>query len=133
MTLAKTSAITSVTGGVLSNLANADTLNADNRSKPIWGPTLVVMSLILAPFIWHEWLMVLDSCPMLWGLGWWGSIPYPELIHHRIGSWGVPSIGKPGPDGQSAWDRTEQAIFTSFFAGASTAVAAVAAIRAIKK
>ncbi|WP_155255601.1 MULTISPECIES: hypothetical protein [Bradyrhizobium] len=46
---------------------------------------------------------------------------------------GRPSIGKPGIDGQSTWDKTEQAIFTSFFIGVSTAVAAVAAIKAIEK
>ncbi|MGX9431685.1 MULTISPECIES: hypothetical protein [Bradyrhizobium] len=45
----------------------------------------------------------------------------------------MPSIGKAGLDDQSAWDKTEQAIFTSFFIGALTAVAAVAAIKAIKK
>jgi hypothetical protein len=37
----------------------------------------------------------------------------------------VTGLGKPGIDGQSAWDKTEQAIFTSFFIGASTAVAAL--------
>jgi hypothetical protein len=114
----------------LSGLAQADKINADIRAREgNFGPTIICMVVILAPFVWHEWLVVLDSCPYL--IGW--DVWHPTLVYHRPGSWGVPGIGKPGADGQSAWDKTEQAIFTSFFIGASTAVAAVAAIKAIKR
>lgn len=129
VTLAKTRDVASIGSAELSNLAAADQL----RNKPIWGPTLYIMIAILAPFIWHEWQVVLDSCRFLISVNWVWYIPLPELVQHRPGSWGIPSIGRPGADGQSAWDKTEQAIFTSFFVGASTAMAAVAAIRAIKK
>jgi hypothetical protein len=134
ITITKVQTAGNIASGALTGLQNADTLNAQTRQKEgSWGPTVCMMIVILAPFVWHEWLVVLDSCPFLWNVGWYGWVPYPELIHHKPGSWGVPSIGKAGLDGQSAWDRTEQAIFTSFFIGASTAVAAVAAIKAIKK
>jgi hypothetical protein len=120
--------------GTLGNLANADNLNAQIRMKEgNWGPTVIMMAVILAPFVWHEWQVVLDSSRFLIGLDWSGTIPLPHLVQHRPGSWGVPSIGKPGPDGQSAWDKTEQAIFTSFFVGATTAVAGAALIKAFKK
>lgn len=118
----------------LSGLQNADNLMAGLRAKEgNWGPTVVCMVVILAPFVWHEYQVVLDSSRFIPGVDWLGWIPYPTIVEHRIGSWGVPGIGRPGPDGLSVWDKTEQAIFTSFFIGATTALTAVAAIRAIKR
>jgi hypothetical protein len=77
--------------GALTNLSAADALNAQIRMKEgNWGPTVIMMAVILAPFVWHEWLVVLDSCPFLFRIDWRWTIPLPELIHHKPGSWGVP-------------------------------------------
>ncbi|MGY3606303.1 MULTISPECIES: hypothetical protein [unclassified Bradyrhizobium] len=57
----------------------------------------------------------------------------PELIHHLPGSWGARASASPASTGNPTWDKTEQAIFTSFFIGVSRAVAAVAAIKVIEK
>lgn len=133
-----TKAIADIAGTGIGALTKADELNAQTRQKEgKWGPTIIMMGLVLTPFVWHEWQVVLDSSrflPLLTFDWAWGFIPYPNgFVEHRIGSWGVPGIGRAGPDGQSAWDKTEQAIFTSLFVGASAAVATVAAIKAIKK
>jgi hypothetical protein len=133
--LTKVQTVGTVAADEMQGLQDADKLNAQIRQKEgSWGPTVLAAAVILVPFVWHEWLVVLDSCPFLLELYWYGGfLPLPELIGHNPGSWGVPGIGRAGPDGQSAWDKTEQAIFTSFFIGTSTALAAVAAIKAIKK
>ncbi|MDB5607771.1 MAG: hypothetical protein JWP25_4671 [Bradyrhizobium sp.] len=113
---------TIATGGI-SALSKADELNAQVRMKEgNWGPTVVMMAVILAPFVWHEWQVVLDSSR--WVPAWSGWLP--SVAEHRVGSWAVAALPDP-------WGAVELAIFQSFFIGASVAVAAIAAIKAIKR
>lgn len=110
-------------GGITAS-SKADELNAQIRMKEgQWGPMTIMMAIILAPFIWHEWQVVLDSSRWIPVLGdYW----IPTVIQHQVGSWRIPALPEP-------WGTVELAIFQSFFIGASAAVAAVAAIRAIKR
>lgn len=125
-----TKAIAELGNTTVGALSKADELMAQRYQKEgNFGPTIFCMLVILAPFVWHEWQVVLDSSRFVPCLDFWNAF----VCEHRPGSWGVPGIGKPGPDGQSPWDKTEQAIFTSFFIGASTAIAGVALVKAIKR
>ncbi|MCA6112652.1 hypothetical protein [Bradyrhizobium cenepequi] len=64
-----TQTVGSVANTALGGLQNADNQNAAIRMKEgTWGPTIIMMSIILAPFVWHEWQVVLDSCRWLPGL-----------------------------------------------------------------
>lgn len=130
-----TKALENLGGKTLDGLSKADDIMGRRYEKEgNFGPAVFCMLMILAPFVWHEWQVVLDSSRFHPSFDWlWGFIPYPTVAEHVIGSWKVPGIGAPGADGQSAWDKTEQAIFQSFFIGASTAVAGVAIIKAIKR
>lgn len=127
-------AITSITaqatvgGEALKTIANADNLNAQIRMKgeKFLSPMVVFMSLVLAPLVWHEWQVVLDSSRFIPIISTWYGIPYITVIEHRIGSWSVAVL--PG-----VWDATEQAIFQSLFVGASAAVAGVAMIKALRR
>lgn len=125
-----------VAGKGIDAVTNADKLNAETRQREgTWGPTVLMMLLVLAPFVWHQWQVVLDSSRWIpsWDL-WLGFIPYPTVAEHQIGSWRVATLGKPGPNGEpSPWDQTQQAIFQSLFVGATAAVVAVATVRAIKR
>lgn len=130
-----TKAVSDISIAGLDGLSKADAVNGQIRMKePTWGPAVLMMIAVLSPFVWHEWQVVLDSCRFVPGIVWaWDFIPFPWFAEHRIGSWGVAKLGAPDADGTSLWDKTEQAIFQSLFIGASTAVVAVAAIRAVKK
>ena len=113
---------TIATGGLAAQ-SKADELNAQVRIKEgNWGPTVIMMMVILAPFVWHEWQVVLDSSRFVpaWD-GWW-----PAVAQHQVGSWKVAALPDP-------WGAVELAIFQSFFIGASVAVTAIAAIKAIKR
>jgi hypothetical protein len=58
-----------------------------------WSHALIALA--LAPAIWHQALVMLDSCPLLPGFadGW-----FPWLVDHRIGSWHVPPLPPPYAD-----------------------------------
>lgn len=112
-----------IAAGGIDAMAKADDLNAQIRLKEgSWGPMTIMMAIILAPFVWHEWQVVLDSSrwiPM-WS-GW-----YPTIGEHAVGTWRIPALPDP-------WGTVELAIFQSFFIGASAATATVAMIKAIKR
>src|ERR1700690_4347052 len=60
-------------GGIAAE-SKADELNAQIRMKEgNWGPTVLMMMVILAPFVWHEWQVVLDSSR--WVPDWSGWLP----------------------------------------------------------
>lgn len=130
-----TKAIESIAGGGLDAIGKADAITGAIREKEgPWGSAALMMMAVLAPFVWHEWQVVLDSCRFVPAIVWaWDLLPVPWVVEHHIGSWGVAKLGKPEADGSSIWDKTEQAIFTSLFVGASASVATIAAIRAIKR
>lgn len=112
-----------IAAGGLAAQSKADELIAQVRMKEgNWGPTVIMMMVILAPFVWHEWQVVLDSSRFVptWD-GW-----LPSVVEHRVGSWSVAALPDP-------WGAVELAIFQSFFIGASVAVTAIAAIKAIKR
>lgn len=112
-----------IAAGGLAAESKADELNAQVRMKEgNWGPTVIMMMVILAPFVWHEWQVVLDSSR--WVPSWAGWLP--SVAEHRVGSWSVAALPDP-------WGAVELAIFQSFFIGASVAVTAIAAIKAIKR
>jgi len=112
-----------IAGGGIAALSKADELTAQVRMKEgNWGPTVIMMMVILAPFVWHEWQVVLDSSR--WIPAWEGWLP--SVAEHRVGSWSVAALPDP-------WGAVELAIFQSFFIGASVAVTAIAAIKAIKR
>lgn len=112
-----------IAGGGIAALSKADELNAQVRMKEgNWGPTVIMMMTILAPFVWHEWQVVLDSSK--WVPVWNGWLP--SVVEHVVGSWRVAALPDP-------WGAVELAIFQSFFIGASVAVATIAAIKAIKR
>lgn len=101
----------------------ADELNAQIRMKEgNWGPMTIMMAIILAPLVWHEWQVVLDSSR--WIPVWEGWLP--SIAQHKVGSWNVPALPDP-------WGTVELAILQSFFIGASAAVGVVAAIKAIRR
>jgi len=112
----------------LSVISKADELNARLREGA--GPwaifAVVAASLVLAPLVWHEWQVVLDSSRWLPVVGTWYGIPYVTVVWHDVGSWKVPKL--PG-----AWDAIELSIFQSFFIGAAAATAAIATIKAFRK
>jgi hypothetical protein len=115
--------LTTITAGGQAAAVKADELNAQIRQKEgNWGPMTIMMAIILTPFVWHEWQVVLDSSR--WIPGWDGWLP--TIVEHNVGSWRIPALPEP-------WGTVELAIFQSFFIGASAAVATVAAIRAIKR
>ena len=112
-----------IAAGGIAAASKADELNAQLRMKEgNWGPTVIMMMVILAPFVWHEWQVVLDSSR--WIPAWDGWLP--SVAEHRVGSWSVAALPDP-------WGAVELAIFQSFFIGASVAVTAIAAIKAIKR
>lgn len=112
-----------IAAGGIAALSKADELNAQVRMKEgNWGPTVIMMMVILAPFVWHEWQVVLDSSR--WVPTWVGW--FPSVAEHRVGSWSIAALPDP-------WGAVELAIFQSFFIGASVAVTAIAAIKAIKR
>lgn len=121
----------SIAKGGFEVIGKADELNAQIRMKEgNWGPMTIMMALILAPFIWHEWQVVLDSSrwiPIIDVAWFWiFPVPYPTVMEHNVGAWRIPALPEP-------WGTVELAIFQSFFIGASAAVATVAAIKAIKR
>lgn len=123
MHLVDTTTMGTIAAGGLAAASKADELNASIRQKEgSWGPMTIMMTIILAPFVWHEWQVVLDSSR--WIPAWEGW--YPVIIEHAVGTWKIPALPDP-------WGTVELAIFQSFFIGASAAVATVAAIRAIKR
>lgn len=123
MHLVDTTTMGTIAAGGLVAASKADELNASIRQKEgNWGPMTIMMAIILTPFVWHEWQVVLDSSR--WVPSWDGWLPI--IIEHNVGSWRIPALPDP-------WGTVELAIFQSFFIGASAAVAAVAAIRAIKR
>jgi len=114
-----------IAAGGLAAATKADELNAQIRMKEgNWGPMTIFMALILIPFVWHEWQVVLDSSRWVidWEAGWW----IPWIVQHQVGSWHIPALPEP-------WGTVELAIFQSFFIGASAAVGVVAAIKAIRR
>lgn len=112
-----------IAAGGIAGASKADELIAQVRMKEgNWGPTVIMMMVILAPFVWHEWQVVLDSSR--WVPAWSGWLP--SVVEHRVGSWAVSALPDP-------WGAVELAIFQSFFIGASVAVTAIAAIKAIKR
>lgn len=123
MHIIDTQTMGTIAGGGIAALSKADELNAQVRMKEgNWGPTVIMMMVILAPFVWHEWQVVLDSSR--WIPAWDGWLP--SVADHRVGSWAVAALPNP-------WGAVELAIFQSFFIGASVAVTAIAAIKAIKR
>lgn len=121
-------AIENISGGGMAAQVEADKLRAQVRiSEGKWGPTVIFMLIVLAPFVWHLWQVCLDSSRFIPAIELaWGFIPYPTVIEHYPGTWKVPALPEP-------FATTAQAIFTSLFIGASAAIGAVAAINAIKK
>lgn len=112
-----------IAAGGIAAISKADELNAAVRMKEgNWGPTVIMMMVILTPFVWHEWQVVLDSSR--WVPTWSGWLP--SVVEHRVGSWAVAALPDP-------WGSVELAIFQSFFIGASVAVTTIAAIKAIKR
>jgi hypothetical protein len=61
-----------------------------------WAHVLIVAA--LAPPIWHQSLVMLDSCPLLPGLadGW-----VPWIVPHQVGSWRVAAL--PGAYVDHEW------------------------------
>ena len=57
----------------------------------------VLIFAALAPAIWHEGLVMLDSCPLLPGFDGW----LPSIVEHRIGSWRVAAL--PGAYADHEW------------------------------
>jgi hypothetical protein len=127
MHIIDTTTMGTIAAGGIAAASKADELNSQIRMKEgNWGPMTIMMALILAPFIWHEWQVVLDSSRFipLWDT--WYGLPYPYIAVHLVGTWRVPALPDP-------WGTVELAIFQSFFIGASAAVASVAMIKAIKR
>lgn len=123
MHLVDTQTMGTIAAGGIAGASKADELIAQVRMKEgNWGPTVIMMMVILAPFVWHEWQVVLDSSR--WVPAWSGWLP--TVAEHRVGSWSVAALPDP-------WGAVELAIFQSFFIGASVAVTAIAAIKAIKR
>lgn len=123
MHLVDTTTMGTIAAGGLAASSKADELNAQIRMKEgTWGPMVLMMVVILTPFVWHEWQVVLDSSR--WVPGWSGWLPI--IKEHAVGTWKIPALPDP-------WGTVELAIFQSFFIGASAATATVAAIRAIKR
>lgn len=123
MHLVDTTTMGTIAAGGIAASVTADALNAQIRQKEgSWGPMTIMMAIILTPFVWHEWQVVLDSSR--WIPAWYGWLP--TIIEHKVGSWSIPALPDP-------WGTVELAIFQSFFIGASAAVATVAAIKAIKR
>lgn len=123
MHIIDTTTMGTIAAGGIAAASKADELNAQIRMKEGgWGPTTIMMGLILMPMIWHEWQVVLDSSR--WVLGWESWIP--SIVEHQVGSWRVAALPEP-------WGTVELAIFQSFFIGASVALTSVAMIRAIKR
>lgn len=122
-----TKTIGEVGGEALKTIANADNLNAQVRMKEgNWGPTTIMMALVLAPLIWHEWQVVLDSSRWVPAVAWFGWLPYVTAVEHYVGSWKVAALPDP-------WGPVELAIFQSFFIGATAAVSAIAIIKTLKR
>jgi hypothetical protein len=127
MHIIDTQTMGTIAGGGIAALSKADELNAQIRMKEgNWGPTVIMMIIILMPFVWHEWQVVLDSSRYIPVFEWWGFIPYITATEHQVGSWRVAALPDP-------WGAVELSIFSSFFIGASVAVTTIAAIRAIKR
>ena len=88
-----------------------------------------MMLIVLAPLVWHEWQVVMDSSHFIPTIAYaglfWDSIfiPYPTVTTHVIDSWKVAKL--PG-----GWETTELSIFTSLFIGATAAVGTIAALGA---
>jgi len=116
--------IATITAGGEGAAQAADALKAQIIQKEgNWGPMTIMMALILAPFVWHEWQVVLDSSR--WIPYWWGSW-LPTVIQHRVGSWDIPALPDP-------WGTVELTIFQSFFIGATAATGVIAAFKALGK
>lgn len=54
----------------------------------------VLIAATLAPAIWHEGLVLLDSCPWLPGID--GLLP--SMLPHQVGSWRVAALPAPYAD-----------------------------------
>jgi hypothetical protein len=105
----------------MAGLAAEQGIDSTRPRETKWGPLIFMMMIILAPFVWHEWQVVLDSCR--WIPVWQGW--FPTLIPHQVGSWAVAALPAP-------WGTVELAIFQSFFIGAATTTGILAAIKAIR-
>lgn len=123
MHIVDTQTMGTIAAGGIEAAKTADQLNAQIRQKEgNWGPMTIMMAIILAPLVWHEWQVVLDSSR--WIPVWDGWLP--SVREHAVGSWRVPALPDP-------WGTVELAILQSFFIGASAAVGVVAAIKAIRR
>lgn len=123
MHIVDTQTMGTIAAGGIEAAKTADQLNAQIRQKEgNWGPMTIMMAIILAPLVWHEWQVVLDSSR--WIPVWDGWLP--SVKEHVVGSWRVPALPDP-------WGTVELAILQSFFIGASAAVGVVAAIKAIRR
>jgi hypothetical protein len=60
-----------------------------------WAHLLIAAA--LAPPIWHEALVMLDSCPWLPGFDGW----LPWVVPHQVGSWRVAAL--PGAYADQEW------------------------------
>ncbi len=122
-----TKAIADAGAAGLAAVSKADELNAQVRmSQGAWGPVTICMMIILAPLVWHEWQVALDSSRWVPVFATWYGIPYVTVAEHRVGSWGIAKL--PG-----AWDAVELAIFQSFFIGAAASLSTIAVIKALRK
>src|SRR4051812_48466160 len=62
MHLLDTTTMGTIAAGGIAASSKADELNAAIRMKEgNWGPLVLMMTIILLPFVWHEWQVVLDS------------------------------------------------------------------------
>lgn len=125
MHIADNATLQSVGSSILVGASKADELNAELRAKEGLKSPLLWASIIgfLAPFSWHTWQVCLDSSRWVIEFGPWYL---PVIAEHQVGSWRVAAL--PG-----MFETTEHAVINSLFIGASTVLAGVGIIKAIKR
>jgi hypothetical protein len=111
----------------LESVTEANRSRAEARkNEGAWGPMGIVTFLIGLALAYHVWLVVLDSSPFYPVLKLhYMIIPWYEWQYHKVGSWGVETLGK--------LHETELAILQALFYVAPPAAAAMLLANAFRR
>lgn len=107
-----------VAGDWVHSVTEANRARAEaRRNEGAWGPIGIITFLIGLAFVYHVWMVTLDSVP--WSLG-------GLLDRHVVGSWGVAAL--PGK-----FADVELAVLQALFYVAPPAAAAIAVAKVFRR
>jgi hypothetical protein len=117
-----------VAGSWLHSVTEANRARVEARKvEGAWGPMGIITFLIGMAFVYHLWLITLDSVPFhLVVTMKFYVVPWLEWQNHKVGSWGVAAY----PD---KFQEVELAVLQALFYVAPPAAAAVAVAKVFRR